>query len=234
MTLEDDFTKKYIEFETEIKKRNSIDKYDFATNYIKKDKILSKNINLWYMYRDLRNLLSHEYKVRNLNYLAVSQDCYDAFVADVEKVLSPQKAINIAQYPVSTADCNSIVSNVISNMLENNFTCTPIIDDKGVVLGIFSPHSLMLYFEHNKKEILASEPQKTKISEIIDFCKIDNDKDIEYKFINKNMDEFEIRELFESSYLKNKRLEAIFVTEHGNPNEKIMGIITNWDIVNTD
>ena len=35
MTLEDDFTKKYIEFETEIKKRNSIDKYDFATNYIK-------------------------------------------------------------------------------------------------------------------------------------------------------------------------------------------------------
>ena len=199
MTLEDDFTKKYIEFETEIKKRNSIDKYDFATNYIKKDKILSKNINLWYMYRDLRNLLSHEYKVRNLNYLAVSQDCYDAFVADVEKVLSPQKAINIAQYPVSTADCNSIVSNVISNMLENNFTCTPIIDDKGVVLGIFSPHSLMLYFEHNKKEILASEPQKTKISEIIDFCKIDNDKDIEYKFINKNMDEFEIRELFASS-----------------------------------
>ena len=234
MTLEDDFTKKYIEFETEIKRRNNIDKYDKRTDYIKTDKILSKRMNLWYMYKDLRNLLSHEHDVRNKNYLIVTQDCYDAFLNDVEKAIHPNKAINIAQYPVSTANHNSIVSDVISNMLENNFTCTPIVDDKGVVLGIFSPHSLMLYFEYNKEEILASEPQKTKISEIIKFCKIDNDKDIEYKFVNKNMDEFEIRELFESSYHKNKRLEAIFVTEHGNPNEKIIGIITNWDIVNTD
>ena len=234
MALEDEYTKKYIEFETAIKKRNNIEKYDTRTDYIKIDKILSKNYNLWSMYRDLRNLLSHEHRVRNLNYLVVSQECYNAFVKDVEKVLHPKKAFNIAHSPVVTANADSIISEVISNMLENNYTCTPIVNDKGVLLGVFSPHSLMLYFEFNKKELLAEAPQHTSISEIMQFCGIDNDQDVEYKFIQKDMDEFEIKSLFEESYSKNKRLEALFVTEHGKANEKILGIITNWDIINNN
>lgn len=234
MTLEEKFIKKYIEFETAIKKRNNIKKYDTRTDYIKTDKMLSKNYNLWSMYRDLRNLLSHEHRVRNLNYLVVSQECFNAFVKDVEKVLYPKKAFNIAHSPVVTANVDSIVSEVISPMLENNYTCTPVVDDKGVLLGVFSPHSLMLYFDFNKRELLAEAPQQTKISEIMQFCDIDNDQDVEYKFIQKDMDEFEIKSLFEESYSKNKRLEALFVTEHGKANEKILGIITNWDIINNN
>ena len=232
MTLEDEYTKKYIEFETEIKHRNNIYKYDNKTDYVKIDKILSKNYNLWSMYRDLRNLLSHEHKVRNKNYLTISQDCYNAFLKDAERVIHPRKAFEIATYPVEIAKSNYIVSDVISNMIENNYTCMPILDENGIIQGIFSAHSLMLYFDSNKEEILAAEPQKTIISEIIDFCQIDNDQDIEYKFIKKDTDEFEIKTLFEESYNNNKRLEAIFVTEHGRQNEKIIGIITNWDIIN--
>ena len=57
MTLEDDFTKKYIQFETEIKRRNNIDKYDKRTDYIKTDKNINGVSSVDYL-ADLLDLLS--------------------------------------------------------------------------------------------------------------------------------------------------------------------------------
>lgn len=229
MTLEDEYTKKYIEFETKIKDRNNIHKDDFK-DYIREDRILSRNYNLWDMYRKLRNLLSHEHKVRNENYIMVSQECYNALVRDIEKVMNPKTAYEKAVKDVYMVTQDEFVSNVISTMLDKNYTCTPIVDEVGKVIGVFSAHSLMMYFNKNKKEII-TEPFKIKISEIIDFCKFDSDPKVLYKFVSRNTDEYEISDMFKDAYGNKDRLEMIFITANGKQSEKLLGVLTHWDLL---
>ena len=53
---------------------------------------------------------------------------------------------------------------------------------------------------------------------------------IEYKFVAKTCDEYYIKDLFKKSLVDKKRLEALFVTENGHSSEKLLGIITHWDL----
>ena len=44
------------------------------------------------------------------------------------------------------------------------------------------------------------------------------------------MQEDSIRELFKKSYEQGKSIETIFITHNGSNQEKILGIITHWDL----
>jgi len=65
MSINQDFLDKYTELETFLRKRNSDkiqDKYHFN---IFLDKEINKNRVKWDLYRDIRNLLTHAFCVRN-------------------------------------------------------------------------------------------------------------------------------------------------------------------------
>ncbi len=229
MTLTQDFLDKYTEFETFIKNRNNVGKFEKSD--ILNDKVLKRNRNLWEFYRNLRNLLTHEPDVRNGNYVILTQKLYDDFSRDVDRIMHPKTALNIAvkESSIYKVKQGEIISNVIETMLEKNYTCTPIVDNTEKLIGVFSSHSLMLYFNKYKDGIV-EEPQKATIADLIEFCSLDENKEIEYKFVAKTCDEYYIKDLFKKSLVDKKRLEALFVTENGHSSEKLLGIITHWDL----
>lgn len=229
MSLIRDFLDEYTKFETFIKNRNNVRKFDNFN--ISDDKILKRNRNTWEFYRNLRNLLTHEADARNGNYVTVTQKLYDDFKQDVEKIMHPKTAyeISIKDNHIYKVKKQETIYNVIKTMIEKNYTCTPIVDDNEKLTGVFASHSLMHYFNANKEGFI-SEPKEMRISDIMQFCSPNGNDEIDYKFVSKTNDEYFIKELFKKSLKERKRLETIFVTENGKSTERLLGIITYWDL----
>lgn len=51
-----------------------------------------------------------------------------------------------------------------------------------------------------------------------------------FKFVSKNMTLFKVLDFFDNYEKQGKRLDALLITETGNQNEKILGIITISDL----
>ena len=113
-------------------------------------------------------------------------------------------------------------------MLDENYTCAPIVNGKGIIEGVFSSHSLMLYFNQDKPD-MADDVKNLKISDLGEFCDLYNDPDMEYRFVAKNITIDEVGEMFKDNFDKERRLEIVFITENGKPTEKILALLTHWD-----
>lgn len=218
------FKEKFGEFEKYVKEKygvNSLSDDVFDNEGLKDKKVL------WKHSRALRNILSHD---GGMDFANITPEKLEEFCNAVDKIMHPKKAIElcIKANAVYKATENEIAINVIKTMLDNNYTCTPIIDNEQKIIGVFSSHSLMLYI--NKNPEVVEDFSKITIKDLIDVCKLNCNNDIEYKFISKDVQEDSIRELFKKSYEQGKRLETIFITHNGSNQEKILGIITHWDL----
>ena len=139
---------------------------------------------------------------------------------------NPPKAINIAAKPVYTCTTKTPILEVIKEMNQNFYTSIPIYYQNQFI-GVFSDNSLTRWLAHtnkplNLKNILVSQVQDY-------FDKADN-KFNSYKFMNIETDVFTIKRAFTSFTEEKMRLGAIFLTQNGQKNEKIQGIITAWDL----
>lgn len=57
---------------------------------------------------------------------------------------------------------------------------------------------------------------------------------VNYKFISKYITIYEAEEIFKQGVERGRRFEALLITEHGKPQEKLIGIITPLDIMKVD
>lgn len=114
-------------------------------------------------------------------------------------------------------------------MKEKGFSYLPILDN-GQVVGIFSENTLFaslieyeLFYEQDKSRFIDKE--------IFKYCEIDNHISERFLFVKKNMFYEEIQNLFHRACETNKRLSMLLVTETGRKEEKLLGIITPWDVL---
>ena len=55
-----------------------------------------------------------------------------------------------------------------------------------------------------------------------------------YKFISRYMTIYEAEEIFKAGVERGRRFEALLITEHGKPRQKLIGIVTPIDIMKVD
>lgn len=55
-----------------------------------------------------------------------------------------------------------------------------------------------------------------------------------YKFISKTMTVYEAEEIFKQGVERGQRYEALLITEHGRPHQKLIGMVTPIDIMEID
>ncbi|MBR6412684.1 MAG: CBS domain-containing protein [Alphaproteobacteria bacterium] len=225
MSVIDKFLSKYTEIESFVKRKNpNIDN-------ILDDKCFGKNIGTWKFYKTLRNLLTHQDNARNGKFINLTNELYTTFAAEADRIMYPPKAIDIAipLAKIYRVTGNERVNTVIQVMLDKNYTCSPILDKNGAIEGVFSSHSLMLYFNKHKQEII-EETNEICMKDLKDFCELYNDPDVHYRFIPKTITVDEVKEMVKDDFNNNKRLEVIFITDNGKPTEKILALLTPWDL----
>jgi predicted transcriptional regulator len=175
---------------------------------------------------ELRNAIVH--KSTGLPIAEPSNEAVARIVELERKLTNPPMVIDIASKPVYSALVQDNIADVIRTMNAERYAYVPVYDGK-LFIGIFSENSLIKWLAATAsgERFLIKEQV---LNEVKDFFDSQDDKHNTYRFVAQDVDAFTVRDYFTSYLSEKKRLNAVFVTANGSPQEEIIGIVTAWDI----
>lgn len=177
-------------------------------------------------YAKLRNAIVHQTTDKPI------AEPYDETVEYIQRIYEamtkPPTAYQIASKPVECCNTEDLIVEVVKEMTEKDYTCVPVYDGDKFV-GVFSESSITKWLgESAEKDGFLLE--QIKIGDLKKYFDLLHDSFRGYEFVPKNTNVFDVQEKFLSFTAKQRRLAAIFVTENGRKEEKILGMITAWDL----
>jgi hypothetical protein len=106
-------------------------------------------------------------------------------------------------------------------MKTNSYTHVPVYDPNNHFIGVLTESTICyrLAMRINKQH---KQFQQIRISDIT----LEKGPD-DYLFVSKNMNIFEVDKLFTAKKQHHRKLGAVFITNHGKEQEKILGLITS-------
>ena len=177
---------------------------------------------------DVRNLLSHRENV-NGSYAVEPSDSMLKLLRDtLAAVENPPKAIEfaIAAGDVCSMGLDDLVRPTLGEMAERCYTHVPILEG-GVVKGVFSENTLLSYLYHEEIVCIDDETTFRALESLLPESKHASES---FRFVPRNITLSEVAEMFTDAMRKADRIGMVFITQNGRDTEKILGIITAWDI----
>lgn len=181
------------------------------------------------MFAELRNYIVHN------PYKNSADPLFEPHALVIEKyldiknqILNPQKAISIA-VPKEAIYTTTLLGNaleVMQKMNDRTYTHVPVMQDN-VMVGVFSENTILSYLVGKKDSMIL---QDTKIEEFGDFIPLEKHPSEFFEFVGRNALCMDVEELFRQGLKKRKRIAVVFITENGKKNEKLLGMLTAWDI----
>ncbi len=185
------------------------------------------------VFAQLRNVLVHNPFMRIANPIALpAKTVVEHYMHIKEALINPPSAMSIA-VPASklyTCTLDSLASEVIIAMEKNTFTHIPVIQSGGMV-GVFSENSILAFLARDGEGVVTGD---MKISEFKDFIGLSSARSEAYAFISRKAPLSEVYEIFNESIRARRRMGALFLTEHGKESEKVLGLVTAWDLALPD
>lgn len=229
MNRADIFLDKYKELETLlISKRGLPDDGKAISTYSRQFRNSSIKAELDYC-RDVRNLLAHKPKIDNHFAVEPSDGMIELLNTAIQEIKSPlrarSKAISIEN--VFTRSLGDSVLEAMRTMSHKGYTHIPILE-KGTVIGVFSENTI---FTRLANEALIGVDENLKFSDFETYLPIDKHISESFRFAAFNSLLSSIETMFSEAVKKMDRIGMVFLTENGKPSEKLLGILTSWDLV---
>ena len=192
-----------------------------------KDKVVTKHFDTLCKFAEFRNLDAHS------NHLALHfAEPHGDIVTLIEKIaneINPEaKALEFAikSDRIYAARIVDNARDVIRYMIAKKYTHVPILDNNGKMIGIFSENAIFNYFESHDEIILDAS---VNISEFRKFISIDMRLNEVFSFVSRHETMKTVKDMFVKE--RQQRLGAIFITENGSAAEKLLGLLTPWDVL---
>lgn len=178
--------------------------------------------------RELRNVLTHNANLRGIPVAEPSIPLMDAMQEVLDFVRRPPLALEFATKgeQVMKASSHQKVLRVMEVMDKNGFSHIPVMDD-GVFRGVFSSGVVMRYLLANKGQGVTAE---TTVGDMQDYIAVEKHAE-NYEFVPKDTSYLTVRNMFETVKGRNQRVSVIFITEHGKQDQKLLGVLTPWDVL---
>ena len=182
--------------------------------------------------REVRNLLSHNPKIQGRYAVEPSSEMIALLDRTIECVKNPQRAkhIWIPRSRISCRTMEDLVRPAMVEMNENIYTHIPILKD-GVVVGVFSENTLLSCLLDGETVTIGND---IRFSDIQEYLPIDQHRAESFRFISQEMPVSEIEDLFAEATKRPERIGLLFVTKNGLKTEKLLGIISPWDVAGID
>jgi predicted transcriptional regulator len=179
-------------------------------------------------FSDLRNAIVHERTEANF-IIAEPHDTAVQKMEFIEKEISkPKKAIPLFQSEVTTFQANDTLEDLLKSIDENRFSQFPVYNDNEFV-GLITEGGITRWLSHVRHKDVISFSE-VMLQDIIAYEEVGNN----YRFVSRETNIYEIKEIFLQQFEeKQTKLNALLITQHGKPNEALLGIITAWDIINS-
>lgn len=214
--ITDSFLIKYKELET--LKENDYEKFAYLNKHFKSELDL---------FRRMRNELSHN-----------ELDGFYPFAVSESSLILINKLLNLVEEKVFAkakkeneiifVKQNNTLKEVIYLMSKYNYSFLPIIDNNGSVIGIVSSDTIIDII--NQQNTFSLNENDT-IEKYINLFKLKNNDNEFYIFISKNTYLYALEEILEKYQNEHRKLGLILITHNGFPSEKLIGIMTPWDLI---
>ena len=213
---------------------------DFLDEYVKFEKIKKeapevfsrfeeKFDDAFNLYRQTRNALVHNRVGIDASYpLIVSRFMLDGLKEKIKWMTT--KAIDKCTRlnDIKTVTINTPIYDAISLMNKFNYSYLPIFDG-GRIKYIISEKSIISILTDNKDGLLYDKT--IKVNDFLPYFKLENNPNEYYCFVSRNILLYDLKEIF-ASIKHDKKCGTIIITENGNMDECVLGMITLWDVVN--
>ncbi|MGQ9756152.1 MAG: CBS domain-containing protein [Desulfotomaculales bacterium] len=178
-----------------------------------------------HQFRQLRNAIVHE----TTNGRAIAEPA-DWVVVEIERIASlltdPPRVVPLFAKKVLTLGTEDSIARAVRSMLEHSFSQIPVYDGSSFA-GLLTTNTIARWLG---AQVINGDPQldlaRIPIAGVLEYTE---ETDI-YCFVKKEATLFEVLEKFRHYERKGKRLEAVLITDNGAPSEKLLGIITVWDL----
>jgi predicted transcriptional regulator len=181
-----------------------------------------------HQFAKLRNAIVHE-RVNSDYYIA---EPHIEVVERIEEICKefekPQTALSIATSPVFYYYEDAYLKDVLKVINKFDFTRFPVYgkDDKYVAL-LTSTEIIQWMAKHFSDSVVHFEDVRVK--ELLT-----KGKNYFVTFVDEDASLYHIEELFERYHTRGKKLQAVIITETGDRHGKPIGVITPWDLLDSD
>lgn len=180
---------------------------------------------------DVRKIVTHKENMEGVPVIPTDALC-NKLEYTLKQIKNPPKwsSISILANQIYSCGEDEPISDVVKMMAENTFTHVPVVNN-GVFQWLLSESVFVQWLSEviEKGEIIT---EATSVSQLKKYVKKTND---DYMFLSRDADIYQIKEQFEKVTRERKdrnfkRLGVIFISNSGKETEKILGLITAWDI----
>lgn len=201
--------------------------------YFYESKVTGDQAKNFRMLRELRNYIVHDKRIDTIDAFRVTDEAIEFLKKAIDRIQRPVRAIDVCvlKNQLLFARKNTPVIALMKSMLERNISHVPVLDDFGILYGVYSGATLFLYLTEMKKSTIDNH---TLIEDFKDYLPINQHVGERYWFIHRTLPIEEIIALFGKTSEDGKKLKMLFVTENGKASEKILGLITPWNILDND
>ena len=179
--------------------------------------------------REVRNLLQHNERVGGEYAVVPSPAMLDLLRQTTLRVERMPRAIDLCTKAadVCCAGMGDRVLPVMTRMAEKSYTHAPILED-GRVVGVFSESPLMA---HLVRDEIVEVGEKDTFAALAGLLPVGAHGGAEtFAFVAEDALATEVAGMFRESLRRSERLGMVFVTAHGDEGERMLGVITAWDM----
>lgn len=179
--------------------------------------------------REIRNILSHNAGSDGAPVVEPSDEMLKRLDAIIEYVRRPRLAVRFGTPSdrILSAHPKDGIYGVMRNMHRNGYSHVPVKENGGVV-GVFSTGSIFEYLARNGLDSMPADARIGDLGECIDHNRSAGGR---YMFAPADTTIVEVRRAFQRYTERNRRLSAVFITENGRPSEKLICMLTPWDVL---
>jgi len=178
--------------------------------------------------REVRNLLTHNADKSGAPIVEPSQELLDDLYEIISYIEKPQSALvySTKAENILRAHPNDRVLDVMKRMYKHGYSHIPVIDDDRIQ-GVFSKSTIFSYLIDK-----GGIDTDTRIREMGKRMQTAGQRDSRYVYLPPETTYIDARRRFETMSGRNNRLAAIFITDTGDENGRLLGMLTPWDVMN--
>lgn len=179
--------------------------------------------------RETRNLLQHNVKISGEYAVVPNRSMIDFIDGLIVRIENPTTCGDIAVpfEKVFYKEPSDNVKETMCQMRKLKYTHVPILVS-GKVAGVFSEHTAFKFFLEKYEDKI---DKNTTFKDIFELISLKNGTEEVFKFAAINTRLSEIEDMFEDGIKKNEKIRMIFLTKTGDSDDKLLGIVSHWDII---
>jgi predicted transcriptional regulator len=174
----------------------------------------------------LRNAIVHESVSDDKAIAEPHDEVVSKLELIVEKIENPPKVIPQFQVDIETIDLGAQISDALDIMYEDNFSQLPVLENDKFH-DLLTTDTVARWISANKDEdgyLL----ENVAVREVLPYKEFQEN----YRFISRSTTLIEVLRIFREVDYKVQPLDALLITNDGKKEQKLLGIITHYDVSN--